>query len=258
MARAAAIVPARDEAETVAETVTAALGVDGVDLVGVVDDGSRDETAQLARRAGAHVVTAPAGPGKGAALEAGLAALGNIASLGEDGPGADAARPLDAGGPPVVILLLDADLGSSAAEAALLLAPVLAGEADMAVATFPPIAGRSGGFGLVKGLARTGIHTLGARSYPAAAPLSGQRAITSAAMEALRPIANGYGVEVALTIRALRQGLRVVEVPTAMSHRHTGRDVAGFAHRGRQFVDVAITLAGLAFEPSGDRRTPKA
>jgi hypothetical protein len=251
MARAAVIVPARDEAETVAETVAAALQVDGVEFVVVVDDGSRDDTARLARRAGARVLAAPAGPGKGAALEAGLAYLGNVAETAGDGPAADAARPPGGERLPDAILFLDADLGRSAAEAALLLAPVLSGDAEMTIATFPPVVGRKGGFGLVKGFARAGIHALGARSFPASAPLSGQRAIASASVEGLLPIANGYGVEVALTIRALRRGLRVVEVPTTMSHRHTGRDVAGFAHRGRQFLDVALTLARLAFEPAG-------
>jgi hypothetical protein len=33
-----------------------------------------------------------------------------------------------------------------------------------------------------------------------------------------------------------------VEVPAAVSHRGTGRDVRGFAHRGRQAVEIAIAL----------------
>ena len=73
-------------------------------------------------------------------------------------------------------------------------------------------------------------------------PLSGQRALTSAALEAIRPLARGFGVESAMTVDAVRAGMRVVEVPAAASHRGTGRDVRGFAHRGRQAVEIALAL----------------
>jgi hypothetical protein len=53
---------------------------------------------------------------------------------------------------------------------------------------------------------------------------------------------------VALTVRVARAGWTIVEVQTAMRHVATGRDLAGFVHRGRQFVAVARTLVGLALE----------
>ena len=43
-------------------------------------------------------------------------------------------------------------------------------------------------------------------------------------------------------VDALRAGLRVVEVETVMSHRETCRDIAGFVHRGKQFIDIAAAL----------------
>jgi hypothetical protein len=49
-------------------------------------------------------------------------------------------------------------------------------------------------------------------------------------------------------VRVVRAGGRVVEVPTTMSHAATGRDLAGFLHRGRQFLSVARVLVALAFE----------
>ena len=52
----AAIIPCKDEADRIAATVRAVRGIDGVDLVVVVDDGSTDETAARAHDAGAHVV----------------------------------------------------------------------------------------------------------------------------------------------------------------------------------------------------------
>jgi hypothetical protein len=206
--------------------VEAAREIPGVTRVVVVDDGSADDTAEIAEAAGAKVVRLVFNVGKGAALEAG------------------ASRVSDAD----IILLLDGDLAETAGEAAVLLAPILDGEADMSVAAFPRPAGKAG-FGLVKGLARWGIARMGG-GFRADAPLSGQRAMTCECFEAVRPFASGYGVEVALTVRALRHGLRVVEVPTTMGHAATGRDLSGFVHRGRQFVHVAIALTRLAFERS--------
>ena len=229
----AALIPARDEADVVAETVAAVRAVPGVDVVIVVDDGSVDGTAEAARRAGARVVAHASGRGKGAALRTAIEAL-----AAESG-GAD----FDA------VLLLDADLGRSAEQAAALLAPIAGAASDMTIAAFPKPPAGAGGFGLVKALARWGIRRLSSPGFYPEAPLSGQRALSAAALRAVSPLADGYGVEVAMTVRALRAGLRVAEVPTTMTHRHTGRDVAGFAHRGRQFVDVAATLIALAMEP---------
>lgn len=226
---AVALIPAHDEAERIADTVRAARAVPGIDRVFVVDDASSDETGQRAKAAGAEVLRLLKNVGKGRALDEGLARVREDAD---------------------VLVLLDGDLGATASQAALLLGPVLAGEADMAVATFPRPATRAG-FGLVKGLARSGIRALGGRAgrtFPAAAPLSGQRAMTRACWELATPFAAGYGVEVALTIRALRAGLRVREVQTTMAHAATGRNAAGFAHRGRQFLHVAGALMRLAFE----------
>ncbi len=107
----------------------------------------------------------------------------------------------------------------------------------MAIARFPRPEGKAG-FGLVKNAARQGIRDLGDASFDAQAPLSGQRAMTRRCVGVVTPFAFGYGVEVALTVRALRAGLTVVEVPTTMTHAATGRDVAGFVHRGRQYLHV--------------------
>jgi hypothetical protein len=40
----------------------------------------------------------------------------------------------------------------------------------------------------------------------------------------------------------LRGGFRVVEIPLAFEHARTGRNPAGFVHRGRQGTDVAMAL----------------
>jgi hypothetical protein len=71
-----------------------------------------------------------------------------------------------------------------------------------------------------------------------AAPLSGQRALTWAALEAVTPFAPGFGMETGMTIDAVRAGLRLAEVELPLSHRATGRSPAGFLHRARQLRDV--------------------
>ncbi len=220
----AVLIPAHNEADRIESTVHAALSIPGVKVCVVVDDASRDDTAERARSAGAKVVRLHHNVGKGAALEAG------------------AARVADSDH----ILLLDGDLADTAKQGALLLAPLLDGTADMSIARFPRPAGKAG-FGLVKGLARYGIARMGG-GFLAEAPLSGQRALTRECLEAVRPFSSGYGVEVGLTVRALRRDMRVVEVPTTMTHAATGRDLAGFIHRGRQLVHVSLALIKLAFE----------
>lgn len=212
-----AVVPAKDRADTVAATVSALRGLRAVDRVLVVDDGSTDATAEVARRAGAEVLHLPANRGKGAAVTAGVGAE----------PGAD------------VYLLVDADVGDTAAAAAALLSPVLDGAADMTVAVLPPAGGR-GGFGRVRALAAWGIRR--ACGYTTRAPLSGQRAVRGDLLRSLLPLADRFGLETALTIDAVRVGARVVEVDVAMEHRHTGRSAAGFRHRGRQGVDIVRAL----------------
>lgn len=219
-----ALIPAHNEAERIRATVEAAQGVAAIDRVLVIDDCSSDGTPQLAAAAGAEVLTLTENIGKGGALQAGLDLVAEDAD---------------------VVVLLDGDLGATAAEAGALLAPVLAGVADMTIATLPRPKG-SGGFGLVKGLARFGIRTMS--GYEATAPLSGQRALTRPAWLAATPFARGYGVEVGLTVRAARAGMRLLEVPTSMGHAATGRDLAGFKHRGRQFVHVAAALLRLAMD----------
>jgi hypothetical protein len=59
-------------------------------------------------------------------------------------------------------------------------------------------------------------------------------------MQTVRPLAHGFGVETAMTIDAVRAGLRVLEVPIeGLDHRPTYRDLRGFLHRGRQGWDIA-------------------
>ncbi|HJY71169.1 MAG TPA: glycosyltransferase, partial [Streptosporangiaceae bacterium] len=71
----AVIIPARNEADRIQATVTAALGLPAAAVVIVVDDGSKDGTAAAARSAGAVVTRHARNRGKGAAMETGAEAV---------------------------------------------------------------------------------------------------------------------------------------------------------------------------------------
>ena len=223
----AVVIPARNEADRVQATVTAALGLPAVAVVIVVDDGSKDGTAAAARSAGAVVTRHARNRGKGAALET----------------GAEAVRLLDQRerrDRPRHLLFLDADLAGTAALAGPLIEPVLAGRADMTIAVFAATV-KLGGHGLVVGLSGAGIRR--ATGWQPAQPLNGQRCLTRAAFEAARPLARGWGVETALSIDLLRQGLRVTEVEVELAHRATGTGMRAQLHRAHQLTDVARALA---------------
>jgi glycosyltransferase involved in cell wall biosynthesis len=224
------VVPARDEAAGIAATVTALLALPGVGAVVVVDDGSSDGTGELARAAGADVIRHLRSRGKAAALETGAARLA-VLEAGATGRLA----------PAWPLLFADADLRETAANLGVLIRPVLAGEADMAIAVLPPQQRPGGGHGFVVRLARRGI--VDATGWSPTQPLSGMRCLTREAFEAARPLAHGWGVETALTIDLLTAGYRVVEVPCELKHRVTGADWRGQLHRARQYRDVARGLA---------------
>jgi glycosyltransferase involved in cell wall biosynthesis len=214
----AVVIPARNEAARVADTVTAARAIEGVAFVVVVDDGSADGTARVAAEAGATVVRHGRNQGKAAAMATGAAAVPD--------------RGLH-------LLFLDADLRDTARHGAALLGPLRDGTADAVIATLPRAA-NAGGHGFVVRLARDGIER--ATGWAPTQPLSGQRALTRAAFEAALPLARGFGVETGLTIDLLRNGFRVVEVEVPMAHRVTGTGWRDQLHRARQYRDVRRAL----------------
>lgn len=218
------LVAAREEAPSIAATVSAlALAMPDA-LVWVADDGSSDHTAAAASAAGARVLSSERPRGKGGAMtQAARIALSD----------------LPAGAEPVFVLC-DGDLGASAAELAELVGLVRAGGADIAVGVFRDRSG--GGFGVAVGFARWALRRrCGMR---ARAPISGQRALSARALRELLPFAGGYGMELAMSIDAVRGGMRVAEVELDLAHRVSGRTPAGFAHRARQllaFVRVYVS-----------------
>lgn len=223
----AAVIPAKDEAQRIVATIAATRTIDGVDLVIVVDDGSRDATWELGRAAGALVLRHAYNRGKAAAMASGAAYVARLDRAAGTGPH--------------LLLFVDADLEASAATLGVLVPPVASGTADMTVAILPPQERPGGGHGFVVRLARSGIAAL--TGWTATQPLSGMRCLTREAFDAASPLARGWGVEVGLTVDVLSAGLRVSEVPCELHHRVTGTDWRSQVHRARQYRDVWLALA---------------
>lgn len=202
----ATLIPAYNEAHTIAQVVEAAR-LSGLGRVLVVDDGSRDDTAAEARRAGAEVKELGRNVGKGGAVAAGLELLENE-----------------------VIVLVDADLvGLTPEHLRLLAEPVVNGEADMTRGVF------------AGGRWRT---TAAQRLTP---QLSGQRAVRRELLLQVPDLAGTrYGIEVAITDTARREGWRRRDVfldgvSQVMKEEKRGM-LAGLVIRLRMYRDIVATL----------------
>jgi glycosyltransferase involved in cell wall biosynthesis len=211
------IVAARNEEERIDATLEALGGAFPDAPLWVADDASSDGTTDVALRRGARVVSRGRPHGKGANVTA--AAETMLSEGGSEGR---------------VVLLCDADLGTSASRLGRLIDEVARDECDIAIAAFARRIG--GGFGVTLRLSRWAVERLcGLRL---AAPLSGQRAMRGETLRELLPLADGFGLETGMDVDAVRAGYSLREVELDLEHRPTGRTPGGFLHRGRQLLDI--------------------
>ena len=186
------VIPARNEARHIGQVLTELEPeVHGLPVVPmVVDDGSSDRTADLARAAGVRVISHAINLGKGAALKTGCEAV--IAA------GCD------------VIVLMDADGQHRPGDLPLMVSPLLAGKADLVLAQRHftremPATMRLGNWGL----SRLFSLLFGATFQDTQC---GLRAFTADAYPKLDWIATDYAVETEMLVRAARARLRTAEV----------------------------------------------
>ena len=197
-ARIALIIPARNE-ELSLPTVLARVPTE-VTRVIVVDNGSTDRTAAVAKAHGAEVVHEPS-PGYGSACLAGIAAL--------------------ADDPPELVAFADADGSDGVENLAELLKPLLDGTVDLALSRRVPAARRALSpqqrFG--NWLATRLIRIIWGHDYHDLGPM---RVIAWQALTGLRMCDRTFGWTVEMQIRALKTGLRTVEVPLPYRVRIAG------------------------------------
>lgn len=195
--RVAVVIPARNDKSTIAPTVRACRAIPAVDLIIVVDDGSEDDTGQVARGSGAVVVRHSVPRGRASALETGT----KVVAMRDrtDWPARN-------------ILFLDPDLGDSAVEAASLVDAVNDGVADCAIGVSKMDSRSSRGSGIEQ-IALQAIKR--STGWSPTEPLAGQRCITREAVDAIMPMSTGAGADVGATIDLLVKGFTVIELPCA-------------------------------------------
>lgn len=228
------IIPAYNEAASIGQVVAEVRAAGPYDPV-VVDDGSTDDTARIARHAGARVLRLPTNLGIGGAVQTGL-------------------RYARAAGYPVAVQV-DGDGQHDPAEIPRLLAALQAAAADLAVGSRflgvgdyrPPLA-RSLGIRFFRRLLRP---ILGREIRDTT---SGFRAFGP---RAIQLFADGYPVdypEVEALVLAHRAGLRIVEVPVRMRPRQAGRSSITPVRAAFYMAKVSLAVAFDLLQPAPGRR----
>lgn len=219
------VIPVYNEEDRIRDTIEGLKKIDVIDEILVVNDGSTDNTASIVEKLGVSLITLDQNRGKGYAMKKAI----EEASYDYIG-------------------FIDGDLGESSEEAEKLILPVILGEVDFTIAKFPPSSTNTntkGGFGFVKKLAKKGVYMFTKQNIDTS--LSGQRVYKREVIEVMDYMPTHYGIEVAMTIQALKNNFTFKEVPVNMTHRYTDRSLKGFRHRGKQFLDILKTLIVIFF-----------
>ncbi|MFQ5854997.1 MAG: glycosyltransferase family 2 protein [Anaerolineae bacterium] len=207
--RITAIIPALDEALTIADVV-AAIPHDLVDSIIVVDNGSTDDTAQIARAASARVVHEPR-RGYGFACHAGARAAGDVD----------------------ILVFLDGDGADDPREISRLADPILAGQADLVIGSRERGEREPGALlphaRLGNWLAAWLMRWLYGLQVTDLGPF---RAIRRSVLEALHMQEMTYGWPTEMMVKAARQGYRVTEVPVSYRRRAGGESKISGTLRG--------------------------
>lgn len=224
-----AIIPALDEEGAIGGTV-ARLDRSVVHDVIVVDNGSRDRTAERAAAAGARVIAEPR-RGYGSACLAGVRAAG----------------PTD------VLVFLDGDGSDVPEDLGRVLRPIVQGEADLVLGsrtlgTQEPgslSAHQVWGNRVVLGLLRllTGVRLTDLGPF---------RAIRSQALARLEMCHPTYGWPVEMVVKAVRHGLRTVEVPVG-TRRRIGRSKVAGTLRGSVLAGYHLIATVLRYARARSR-----
>ena len=223
-AKMLAIVPAHNEQGTVASVVGAIRAQLPNAAVVVVDDGSQDHTAQIARHAGAMVLSLPVNLGIGGAMQTGYA---YAARQGYD-----------------VAIQIDGDGQHDPSQAGALIDVVRSGRANMAIGS-RYLAQRRKGSSFLRRLGNAFLArylSLVTRSR-ITDPTSGFRAVNRRVIEFYAcEYPTDYPEPEAIAV-LWRNGFRVVEVPVTMRERQGGRSSIDALRACYYMIKVPLAIA---------------
>ncbi|MGB9936212.1 MAG: glycosyltransferase [Methanobacterium sp.] len=187
------VIPAYNESKSVGYVVKVVKGLDIVNEVIVVNDGSTDDTAAIAKKAGAIVISHSINQGKGAALKTGFKeSKGNI------------------------VAFIDADLHNlNSDQIEKMIMPILDGKADITKTKFKRKAGR------VTELTAKPLLNFFFPEVKFEQPLSGQFAAKRTFLSKIN-FEEDYGVDVGIVLDADVRGMRIKEVDIGqIEHSHS-------------------------------------
>lgn len=237
-----AVIPAYNEERFIGSVVLAARNY--CDVVIVVDDGSTDNTAELAEAAGAHVVRRTNG-GKGAALNTGFAVALRYH--------------------PCATVILDGDAQHDPAEIAEMTRPILTGEADVVIGSrFLTNDRRSIPWWRQIGQVALTVATNRASGVRLSDSQTGYRAFSTNALHDLKFRSKGLSVESEMQFLLKDSPLRLVEVPIHVRYLDGNKrnpithglsiidTIMGLVARRRPLLfftvpGLTLTVAGLLF-----------
>ncbi len=192
-----AILPAYDEEVSIGSMVLHAR--QHADRVIVVDDGSSDRTAEMAKLAGAEVISHPFNKGKGAALKTGFEEASRKGTR--------------------VIVTMDTDGQHDPEEIPKLVAPILAGEADMVNGSrYINGNGKNTPFYRRIGQNMLDIATNLNSGLKITDTQSGFRAFAAHTIPAFMFRSNGLAIESEMLMDAVNAGLKVKEVEVGVRY----------------------------------------
>jgi glycosyltransferase involved in cell wall biosynthesis len=217
--RLSIIIPAKNEGAVIGDVVSSVRAVYEDAEILVVDDGSTDDTAKLAKESGARVVSHPVSLGNGAAIKSGARAAGGDIFVMMDGDGQHKAEDI-----PSLIAKLD-------------------GGYDMAIG-----ARDSGSHAGIGRLAANGLYNVFASMISGHRVLdltSGFRAVRAELFKKfLYLLPNGFSYPTTITMAFLRSGYPVTFMPIKAEKR-TGKSHIRPIRDGVRFLAIIFKIATL-------------